>query len=330
MRRLWMLGLLVAALTLTACAGNEERQLQALFDDVVDLVNNGHVKIADVPVGVIKSIELTEDEQALVTMEITRDLELPSEVSARLRKTNLLGERFVELVPDRESGGEFEWGSTITDTQTIPEFEQFISSSTEILAAVSADRIAGALEAGATGLGGRGQTFGQLLDDMTEIVSSYDRNSQDLVRLIDGMEAFLADVGPEAELHGRALAELQKATAVLREEDERLLDTLQDVRGLSETSVDIMQTHRERIDRFWTHFGGLVGEIERRNADLAAFGALWDQHNRNTYNGVNQEHAQIFFDFIVCGVNDRPGDPVRACHKPPQGGDRPPIREPQP
>jgi phospholipid/cholesterol/gamma-HCH transport system substrate-binding protein len=328
MRRMWIVGLLTAALALTGCA-NEERQIQALFDDVVDLVNNGHVKIADVPVGVIKSIELTDDQQALVTMEITRDLELPSEVSARLRKTNLLGERFVELVPNREAGGEFDWGSTITDTQTIPEFEQFISASTEILAAVSADRIAGALEAGAVGLGGRGQTFGQLLDDMTEIVSSYDRNSEDLVRLIDGMEAFLADVGPEAELHGRAVAELQRATAVLREEDDRLLDTLQDVRGLSETSVDIMQTHRERIDRFWTHFGGLVGEIERRNADLATFGVLWDQHNRNTFGGVNQEHAQIFFDFIVCGVNDRPGDPVRACLKPPQGGEGPNWREPQ-
>jgi ABC-type transporter Mla subunit MlaD len=38
-------------------------------------------------------------------------------VAARLRKTNVLGERFIELVPDRDSGGRFDPDTIITETR---------------------------------------------------------------------------------------------------------------------------------------------------------------------------------------------------------------------
>jgi phospholipid/cholesterol/gamma-HCH transport system substrate-binding protein len=310
-------------LGLAACSGPEDVEVRALFDDVVDLTIRGHVKVADVPVGVVRRIELTEDNRALVIMSVDPAVELPSVVRARLRKTNVLGERFVDLVPDRTSGGRYEAGSVITDTEVVPELEALVQSGTQMLAAVTADRIAAAIEAGAVGLGGRGATFDQLLDDLTAIVSTYDRNSDDLVRLLSGLDAFLAEVGPQADLHGRAFEELARTAAVLREEDDRLLDALADVRTLSRTGTDLITTHRERIDRFFDHFSAITTEILRRDADLARLFDDLATHNTNTIRGVNAEHAQVILDFIVCGENDVPGDPVRACETPPQGRPQP-------
>ena len=54
------------------------------------------------------------------------------------------------------------------------------------------------------------------------------------------------------------------------------------------------------------------------------------KHNFNTIRGVNAEHAQILLDFIVCGINDDPGEPVRGCENPPQGQPRPGPRPAQP
>ncbi|HVM18698.1 MAG TPA: MCE family protein [Egibacteraceae bacterium] len=323
MRRLPIVVLLVLALAIPACGRQEPFVLNAQFEDVADLVEGNAVQLADVRVGTIKSIELTDDLAAMVTMHLDPQVALPSRVSARLRKTNVLGERFVELVPDRSSGGRLESGAVITDTRLVADLEDVVRTGSELLAAVTAETVAGAIEAGARGVGGRGETFGQVLDDLTQIISSYDRNSEDIVRLIDGLDAFLADVGPEAQLHGDAFTELARAARVLNEEDERLLDAVDDIRELAITGEDIMTTHRERTDVFFDRFNRITAEITRRNEDLDRLFYEVYKHNFNTIRGVNNEMGQILLDLIVCGENDTPGDRVRGCEDLPQSGPRP-------
>ena len=323
MRRV-VVALVIAALVLPACGrGEDPFVVKATIEDVSDLVERNSVQVADVRVGSVTDIELTKDYEAMVTMRLDDGVVLPSRVSAQLRKTNVLGERFVELVPDPNSGGQLESGALITDTRLVPDLEDVVRTGSELLAAVTADKIAGAIEAGAEGLGGRGETFGTLLDDLTEIVSTYDENSDDIVKLINGLDGFLADVGPEAQLHGESFAELAKAAKVLNEEDERLLDTINEVRDLARTGEDIMVTHRERTDAFFNNFNKITAEIVRREDDLNKLFYEVYKHNFNTIRGVNQEQAQIFQDFIVCGINDTPGDAVRGCDNPPQGVPRP-------
>jgi phospholipid/cholesterol/gamma-HCH transport system substrate-binding protein len=319
---------LLCAFALTGCGDNGRVIAYATFDDVVDLAVNGAVTIADVSVGRISSIDLDEDNQALVEMIIDEEVELPSQVVARLRKTNVLGERFIELVPDRTSGGRFESGSTITETVVVPEIEEAIFAGTDVVVAISASTLAGAIQSGAAGLDGRGDTLASLLSELGDIVGSYDRNSDDLVRLLDGFEEFLAEVGPQADLHGRALGELADFVGVLSEEDERLIDTLTEIRALAISGTDIMRTHRQRTDDFFIRFQDLTAEIAR-NQDLERLFHELAGHNYNTIRGVNAEHAQIISDFIVCGVNDTPGDGVRACDDPPQARERPVPRPPQ-
>ena len=53
------------------------------------------VKVNDVSVGKVTAIDL-EGYQALVTLEVRRDVELPDNAVAELRQTSLLGEKFVE------------------------------------------------------------------------------------------------------------------------------------------------------------------------------------------------------------------------------------------
>jgi phospholipid/cholesterol/gamma-HCH transport system substrate-binding protein len=322
MRRLLFL-LMLAAFVLPGCGGPEPFVVRAQFDDVADLVERNSVQVADVRVGSVTDIKLTDDYDAVVTMQLDEGVTLPSKVSAQLRKTNVLGERFVELIPDPNSSGKLESGTLITDTRLVPDLEDVVRTGSDLLASVAADKIAGAIEAGAEGLGGRGETFSTLLDDLTEIVHTYDRNSDDIVRLIDGLDQFLVDVGPEAELHGRSFEELAKAAKALNEEDERLFDTINDVRRLARTGEDIMVTHRERTDVFFNRFNKITKEIVRREEDLDKLFYEVYKHNFNTIRGVNQEHGQIFQDFIVCGVNDTPGDAVRGCADTPQGRKRP-------
>lgn len=327
-RRLLLAVLAVLATLVTACTGDEATEVVAVFDDAADLTSGHAVKIADVTVGSVEAIELTDGYEARVWMSVKGDVVLPADTSARLRKTNLLGERFVELMPG-DGPGEFESGTTITETSTVPELEEAVASGTDVLLAVAADRLAGAIEAGAVGMDGRGDTFGGILTDLNTMVDAYDNNSEDLVRLINGFDRFMADAGPEADVHGRALDELARFVEVLEEEDERLIDTLTEVQDLALTGTDIIQTHRQDFDAFFTRFDRLTQEVASRDPDVEELFGNAYLHNYNTIRGVNSELAQVFFDFIVCGVNDDPGDPVRACTDTPAAREKPDPRPPQ-
>src|SRR5688572_21033610 len=93
---------LVLALALTGCsirtAGwpKGALQLTATFDDVSNLVVGHSVKIADVTVGTVTGVTL-DGYRAQVTMELRDDLELPTDTTALLSKTSLLGEQYIEL-----------------------------------------------------------------------------------------------------------------------------------------------------------------------------------------------------------------------------------------
>ena len=325
--------LLALALLATGCGvfGGDPTVVLATFPDVADLTENAAVRYADVPIGTVSDIALDEDLQAMVTMEVSEDIELPARLRAELRKTSVLGERFIALIPIDGANGSFVSGHEVEVSEVVPELEEVIQTSTDLLVAVSTDTLAGAIRSGANGLDGRGATLGQIVDDLNAVTTTYNANSADLTRLLEGLDAFLDTVGPQAALHGRALEETQAFVQVLAEEDDRLIDTLTNLRDLATTGTDIIVTHRQRIDDFAARLEAITAELTR-DSTLGALDTLWvnlAQHNFATIRGVNNENAQGLLDFIVCGLNDVPGDPVRACVDPPQGQTRPTPRPPQ-
>ena len=103
----WLTAVVVSlSLLLAGCSSDDATVVLATFDDVADLTTNASVRLADVPIGTVADIELDSELQAMVTMEIDPEVALPGRLRARLRKTSVLGERFIDLVPVGESG---EW-----------------------------------------------------------------------------------------------------------------------------------------------------------------------------------------------------------------------------
>ena len=99
--------MVIAALVATSCAvarGDTGRQVVGYFSDVGDLVSRATVQINDVKVGSVREVDLVLDRGemvARVTMSIDDGVQVPvSGLAAVVRQTSLLGEQFVELVPE--------------------------------------------------------------------------------------------------------------------------------------------------------------------------------------------------------------------------------------
>jgi phospholipid/cholesterol/gamma-HCH transport system substrate-binding protein len=319
--------LLLLALGATSCGvfgGNDRIELTATYEDVGDLVTNAHVRAGDVPIGVVTDIRLTGDFSAEVTMRVDRETGLPAETEAVLARTSLLGERYIDLRPVGE-GGRLEDGTHLENTRTVQEFEDLVRTGDETLSLVSADLLGSAVETGAVAFGGRGGLIGRFIDDVESFVGSYEEGSDDLLRLIDTVDDLTAGLAEDAEVNAESLAVLERASRVLEEEDDRLIDALSDLTDLAESGERILAEHREEIQDSIRRLRILLAQLTRIDGALSDLLTWAPRHNIHVPNGIILEEgsgdhfAQVWLDFIVCGVNDTPGDPSRACDPPNPG-----------
>lgn len=106
-------------------AGRGGLVLSATFDEIGGLRPRAPVAVAGVTVGQVKSIALDDLLRAVVTLEVDRDLQLPTDSSAGIRTQGLLGDQFIALEP----GGEeqlLESGDEIAFTESALSIERLI------------------------------------------------------------------------------------------------------------------------------------------------------------------------------------------------------------
>ena len=110
MRRIVIIGLLVAIVPWIVIGivreasdddTNDAYFVRAIFDNASTIVAGEDVKVAGVPVGVISDMNVTEDEQAAVTLRIDNEDFTPwkDDASCTIRAQGLIGEKFVECEP---------------------------------------------------------------------------------------------------------------------------------------------------------------------------------------------------------------------------------------
>lgn len=79
--------------------GGETQEIKVLFDSVAGLDEKSAVRVAGVRVGRVSNIALTPEGRALVTLEISDDIQIRRGASVRVASLGLLGEQYVELDP---------------------------------------------------------------------------------------------------------------------------------------------------------------------------------------------------------------------------------------
>jgi phospholipid/cholesterol/gamma-HCH transport system substrate-binding protein len=296
----------------------ETIEASVVFDEVGDLVEQGHVRFADVPVGTIDRVRLTDDHRAEVTLLIDADATLPADAVAVLRMTSLLGERYVDLVADAEEGVPVEPGATLPGYYE-SDIELLVDAGSDLLGAMSADQVARTIEVGARTLDGRGDLLGTLVEDLGDYLGELERGRGELTRFIDASEGLAATLAPDAERNAAALEDLAELSAVLADEEERLVAALDDLSGTAEVGARIVGDNRQSLDDLLERVSRFSAEVLRIDQALENL-LLWlPRHNIHVPGGVVAEFTQVLNDFTVCGYNDEPDNPANACDPPNPG-----------
>ena len=260
---------LVATAALSGC-GRGGIKVVAVFDDVGDLQPRHAVQVADVRVGEISSIKLTEDFKARVTMRVSSNVRIPERSRAVLRTTSLLGEKFVEIRPigSPTATPYLRDGSVLEGSITAPELEFVAEEFVQVLGAVNATDIATLAETGAQAFEGRGDDLRKLLDDLSTISSTFASRSGAITQVIDNLDSTAGTLAAGNDDVDDLLGNLATTSQILADNRQRTIDAIAQLSRLAAVQNTVLGRYRGDIERQIVQADGIVAEVAGQTEEL--------------------------------------------------------------
>jgi phospholipid/cholesterol/gamma-HCH transport system substrate-binding protein len=260
-RRLQRAGALgAAALMLTGCGfrgaysfslpggadvGDDPYTVQVEFLDVLDLVPQSAVRVADVPVGRVEEIELADDWTALVTITVNGDVDLPANAVAAIQQSSLLGEKYVELAPPggREPEGRLDDGALIPleRTNRNVEVEELLGAMSLVLNGGGLAQLQTINRELGEALEGRESAIRDTLSQLDTFIGGLDQQKAEISRALDSANALAETLASRTATIENALDTIGPGLDVVNEQRGLLVSMLESLARLGDVGTRIIE-----------------------------------------------------------------------------------------
>ena len=264
--------------------GEDPMTVKVEFADVLDLVPQSTVKVNDVSVGKVTDIDL-EGYQALVTLAVRRDVELPDNAVAELRQTSLLGEKFVELSAPEEGAS----SNPLGDGDTIPieragrnpEVEEVLGALSLLLNGGGVAQLKTITQELNKALEGREESARSVLRNLRTFTGQLDENKADIVAAIESLNRLALAAEKQLPTIDKALEELPSALDSIDRQRDDLVEMLAALNDLSDVAVDVIARSK----------GATITSLERLDPVLTQLAASGDDF-------TNAFHVFLTYPFV--------------------------------
>jgi phospholipid/cholesterol/gamma-HCH transport system substrate-binding protein len=273
--------------TLTGPHVGSTHSYHAIFatsDGVSGLRSGNPVRAAGVAVGKVTGITILGATHAKVTFTANDDQVLTTRTSAVVRYANLLGQRYLALAQEGTSPGTpLPYGATIPASRTAPAlsltalfdgFRPLFSAvsptqvnelSNDIIDVLQGqtDRLDDLITETAdltTNLAGRDQTFSQILDSLTTLLSAAAQHDNELAASVTSLHALTADLHADAPSLLNSLSSIDGLTGSVagllsKLEDHHLPQDLSDLKKITDPVAANTGTLQNLLTQFTEAFG---------------------------------------------------------------------------
>ncbi|WP_230487418.1 MCE family protein [Nocardioides anomalus] len=296
-----LLGVLVGSVALSGCdfdvyslplpggtdVGDHPIEVTVQFQDVLDLVPKSTVKVNDVSVGQVKSIDL-EGYHANVEIELRDDTKLPENTVAEIRQTSLLGEKFVSLAaPESGAEGSLETGDVIPLERTgrNPEVEEVLGALSLILNGGGVAQLKTITQELNKALSGREGDVRSVLDQVNTFTSTLDTNKVQIVDALEALNRLSISARQQEDNIDEALEQLPSALTSIDGQRQDLVKMLQALDDLSGVGVQVISASKDATINSLRQLQPVLNQLAASGDDLV--------------NAVNVFYAYPFVDEVV-------------------------------
>jgi phospholipid/cholesterol/gamma-HCH transport system substrate-binding protein len=189
--------------------GSNKMTIYVQMPDTLALNVNSRVRVADVYVGRVRSIEL-KNWVATLTLDLQPDVKLPENTLAKIGQTSLLGSQHVQLDPPPDpSAQQLRNGDTIPlkNSSAFPTTERVLASIATILRGGGIQNLEVIQTEINNLLTGRADQIREFLNRLDTFTDELNQQRQDITRAIDSTNRLLTIVGQRNETLDRVLTE---------------------------------------------------------------------------------------------------------------------------
>lgn len=233
--------------------GEHPITVHALLDNVYDLVPQESVKVNDVPVGKVTDIRLGHGPggswKADVVMLINSDTTLPSNTTAELRQTSLLGEKFIELTVPANPRGKLADGATIGQDKTYHhvEVEELLGALSMLLNNGGLQQIQTISQQLQQATSGNEQAIRATLSNVDALAAGLDAHSDAITRALDGLDELSATLDKQRTKLTNVIDNIGPGLRSLNQQRDQLVAMLRAMRHLSGVTVDTINASQDDL-----------------------------------------------------------------------------------
>ncbi len=297
-------------------------ELSARFDDVTGLLVNDEVKIAGVEVGKVLAID-TEDGRAVVQFQVRNDYRelLPIDTTASIRWRNLIGQRFLYLIPgeasttldpgDEVCGREAQvaLGGEACENDSVADLGALFNRLGPIVASIDEGKVNEFLDTITQALEGNTDSLGDTLGDLATLTQGLASRDDSISSLIENINVVAGTVTARDQQIRTLLDNLVLLASTFSDNTAVVDEALHELTSFSTDLSTLIDTNRAEIDRLIANLDLVVDAeiVPRLDSIRGALDGL-DEASRAIFNaGRNGEWLN---QDILCAAN---GPPDQVC-----------------
>ncbi len=246
----------------------EELHATAVFQDAAGLKEGAAITIAGVEVGRVAALSVNFD-KALVELAIDPEAQVREDVVVALRARSVLGEKYIELLPQSPDTPLLVDGALLTNTQGQLEIDQFVTQLGPLLDGVDPERLNAALDPWLEALAEDPERPKRMIEDaeatlanLHEVSGSAPALMSDARNTLGEVRSLTRDARTTMDRADSLLGDLEEATAALPEQAERLPAVLDEVEATVAETHELVSELNDKTDQVSTILDNLE-EIDK-------------------------------------------------------------------
>jgi phospholipid/cholesterol/gamma-HCH transport system substrate-binding protein len=279
--------------------GSDAYQVTIEFQDVIDLVPQSAVKVADVTVGSVDSLEV-DGFTARVVVSVNPDVELPANATAAVRQTSLLGEKFVSLDPPpaAQARGRLRDGATIGLERTTrsAEIEEVLGALSLVLNGGSLEQLQVINKEVVAALEGREADVKSALRQLEGFVGGLDEQKAQIVRALESLDRFTGRLVEDRQVLATALEDIPAGVEVLTEQREDITRMLTSLDRLGDVAVRVIDASRENTVADLQALQPILAQLNEAGESFPRALELLTTYPfpRTVFDGIKGDYANLF------------------------------------
>ena len=254
--------------------GEDPYMVEVEFLDVLDLVPQSGVRVADVPVGRVDGIELDEENwTAVVTIEVNGDVDLPANAVAAIQQSSLLGEKYVELAApgNEEPEGRLDDGSRITldRTNRNVEVEELLGALSLVLNGGGLTQLQTINRELGDALEGREAEIKDTLDQLDTFIGGLDEQRAEINRALDRVNELSATLAERTATIETALDTIGPGLDVINEQRGLLVSMLEGLARLGDVGTRVINASAANTIEDLKLLQPILSQLAAAGPDLA-------------------------------------------------------------